>query len=234
MKLFKIGNDFQVELNKEWILMVPEFAELLKRDKGSEGDYRGDKKLKARRELTFIYFDLDFSSPLREWDEFERREESMRYAGLKESNLDEAVMNAHRTYARLLENSSRSLRTYHAVIKSLDQLDNYFKTVDFVERDKKGEMVHDPKGYLSNLKTLDSAYDSVDKFRKRVEDELTDGGGIRGKASLGGKEGKREKGWAEEKPNEMVIESTERAPVTNFKDLAEMLSSIGDDKEEED
>lgn len=229
MKLFKIGPDYQVDLNKEWILMVPAFAALIKRDKGSEGDYRGDKKLRTRKELTFIYFDLDFSSPLREWDPFERREEALKYALMKESDIDELVMAAHDEYKKLLLNSSRSLKTYNAVVKSLDQLDKYFEDIDFSLTDKKGELLHDPKAYLANLKTLEGAYDSVDKFRKRVDEELSDDGGIRGQASLGGKEGKRDKGWTEG-----YIAPAERAPQTNMKDLATMLSGMDEQENDED
>ena len=227
MKLFNIGPDYQVELNKEWILMIPEFATLLKRDKGSEGDYRGDKKLKARRELTFIYFDLDFASPLREWEAFDRRQEALRYAGLKESDVDGLLMEAHAVYKTLLDSASRSLRTYNAVVKSLDKLDEYFENIDFTSTDKKGELLHDTKAYLANLKTLKSAYDSVDDFRRRVEEELNDNGGIRGKASLGGKEGKREKSaWQE--GSKTVTEEGTKAPQTSVRmsSLASLLQEV--------
>jgi hypothetical protein len=231
MRLFKIGADFQVELDREWILLVPEFQELVRRDRGSEGDYRGDKKLKARKELTFIYFDCDFGSPLREWDEFERREEAMRYAGLKEKDLDAAVMSAHAQYTRMLDDSSRSLRTYKAVVKSLDQLDRYFESVDFTLQDKKGELIYDTKAYLANLKTLGDAYESVEKFKKRVDEELTDSGSIRGKASMGGKEGKRDKTWNE--TTGKAEENEERAPVTSMAEVGKLLNSLTREEEEE-
>ena len=141
MRLFTINESNQVELNKPWIMLVPEFAILLRRDKGSEGDYRGDKKLKATKELTFIYFDLDFTSPIREWEDYERRQEAMRYADLTEADLDDKVMEAHAQYDKMLLGSSRSLKTLKAVELSLDQLDNYFETIDFTLTDKKGELL---------------------------------------------------------------------------------------------
>ena len=197
MRLFTIDADYKVELNKEWIQLIPEFAELLRRDKGSEGDYRGDKKLKARKEFTFIYFDLDFTSPIREWEAFERREEAMRYAGLQEKDIDDKVMTAHRIYDKLLLGCSRSLKTLKAVEKSLDQLDEYFENIDFNEKDKKGELLHNAGQYLTNIEKLGKAYSAVEAFRKRVAEELKEGSSIRGAAILGRKEAQKRETWTE-------------------------------------
>jgi hypothetical protein len=221
MRLFTVREDYQVDLNKDWLYLIPEFAELIRRDKGSKGDYRGDRKLKARREFTFIYFDLDFTSPIREYGEWERREEAMKYADLKESDLDAAVMAAHAKYNELLNKSARSLKTLKAVEKSLDALDSYFEDVDFTKVDKKGELVHTPNQYLGNIERLDKAYTSIERFRKRVEEELKGDSSIRGTATLGGKEGKRVN-WEEVEPT-AIVDTAERVKPTNMKDLAAML-----------
>ena len=223
MRLFTIDVNYQVELNKEWILLIPEFATLLRRDKGSEGDYRGDKKLKAKREFTFIYFDLDFTSPIREWEDYDRREEAMKYAGLKESDLDGAVMDAHRAYDTLLLQSSRSLKTLRNVEHSLTALDDYFLNLDFNLLDKKGELVHNPGQYLTNLEKLGKAFSAVDAFKKRVQEELKGDAGIRGQSTLGRKEGTARGEWKE----------STVAPITkqvSFEDIGRLLQ---DDDEEE-
>lgn len=231
MRLFTLENDAQVELNKEWIMLIPEFADLLKRDKGSPGDYRGDKKLKAKRELTFIYFDLDFTSPIREWPEFERRQEAMRYAGLEEKDLDDKVMAAHAKYDELLLGSSRSLKTLRAVEKSLDALDTYFENLDFSATDKKGELVHNPNSYLLNLERLGKAYDSLDKFRKRVQEELKGEASIRGTATMGRKESGGMGEWKEALPDNIP-------PVApaggSFADIGRLLKEAEAAENEED
>ena len=216
MRLFTIDNNFQVELNKEWIALIPEFNVLLKRDKGSEGDYRGDKKLKARREFTFIYFDLDFTSPIREWEEFERRQEAMKYAGLVEADMDDKLMEAHALYSRLLEGSSRSLKTLKAIEKSLDQLDDYFETIDFSERDKKGEPVHSANQYLTNLEKVGKSYTAVEQFKKRVAEELKGDAGIRGQNTLGRKESTKRDAWTEKTVTTEVIKTTSFADIANL------------------
>lgn len=227
MRLFTINESNQVELNKPWIMLVPEFATLLRRDKGSDGDYRGDKKLKATKELTFIYFDLDFTSPIREWEDYERRQEAMRYADLTEADLDDKVMEAHAQYDKMLLGSSRSLKTLKAVELSLDQLDNYFETIDFTLTDKKGELLHSAGQYLTNLEKLGKAYSAVEAFKKRVAEELKGDASIRGQNTLGRKEGTKREGWTEKKNTKPV--STQQ---TSFADIAKLLGDDEDDNTE--
>lgn len=228
MRLFIVEED-GVELNKEWMFLIPEFATLIRRDKGSKGDYRGEKKLKARKEFTFIYFDLDFTSPIRDWEDFERREEAMKYAELTEADLDEEVMAAHSKYNELLLKAARSLRTLRSVKKSLDALDKYYEDIDFSEVDKKGELKHDMSSYLNNIPKLAKAYDAVEQFEKRVMDELKGEESIRGKNTLGGKEGKRtDNNW-----NEGAAQPAERIPSTNMKDLAQILAMEKDEEDED-
>jgi len=225
MRLFLLDSNYQVELNKEWIMLIPEFAALLKRDKGSKGDYRGDLKLKTRKELTFIYFDLDFTSPIREWPDFERREEAMRFAGLSEADLDGPVMEAHVMYNKLLLQSSRSLKTLRSIEKSLDAMDTYFEDIDFSKEDKKGELVHDPAKYILNLQRIGAAYDSVDKFRKRVQEELKGEASIRGTATLGRKETAGMGEWKEQ--TEAPV-----ATAINFSKIGSLLRGAVEEEED--
>jgi hypothetical protein len=234
MKLFTITENFEVELNKEWIYLIPEFAALMRRDKrgGTKGDARGDKKLRARKEFKFIYFDLDFSSPIRDYPDYERRQEALKYAELIEKDLDDLVMEAHACYNNLMLNATRSLKTLRAVKKSLDALDNYFEDLDFTKVDKKGELLHNPNSYLVNLERLDKAYTSVEKFEKRVIDELKNTGSIRGTATLGEMEGKR-KDWSEAVSRKSEdTDMSERIEPTSMMDLAKIIHGVVKDGEE--
>ena len=226
MRLFTINDTNQVELNKPWVMLVPEFANLLRRDKGSDGDYRGDKKLKAIKELTFIYFDLDFTSPIREWEEFERRQEAMRYADLTEADIDDKVMEAHAQYDAMLLGSSRSLKTLKAVEVSLDQLDRYFEEIDFQATDKKGELLHSASQYLTNLEKLGKAYSAVEAFKKRVAEELKGDASIRGQNTLGRKESAKREGWSERAGTKPISPQQ-----INFGDIAKLLDEDNDEAE---
>lgn len=221
-KLLKINEETNlIDLNKEWLLLIPAFANLIKRDKGSEGDYRGDKKLKARREISWIWFMLDFSSPLFEWDKLKAREEAMRWCDLTEKDIDDVVMTAYEEYQKLLNASSRSLRTLTAAMLSLDKFDEYFETMNFTDRDKKGELLNDPQKYLGNLQKLDSAYAALDKFKARVSEELRQAPSIRGSAELGSREMGRGKTSFHERGNP----NAEESDIQNIDDAEEESNS---------
>jgi hypothetical protein len=234
MKLFTFNDLNELELNKPWIHLIPEFKALLVRDKGSKGDYRGDLKLKAKKEFTYLYFSLDFSSPFKHLDEFERRTQSMQAAGLTETDMDEALQSAYRRYDEMLLNSSRSLKTLRSLKKGLDALDEYYETINFNETDGKGALKHSPNSFINNVKQIGPAYDAVEKFEKRVEEELSGNSGIRGQATLGGKEGKRENSWKEGKPKETESTTTTSKVVqTDFSSIAALLKDSGETLTEE-
>lgn len=211
MRLFTISELYEVELNKEWIMMVPEFATLIRRDKGSQGDYRGDKKLKARKELAYLYFCLDFTSPLREWDEESRCLEALRYTGLSAEDIDDKVQEAWEVYEQLLLMAAPSLKTLISIRKGRAKLDLYFEEVDFDKRDKLGKVLYTPKDYMDNITKLSTMDRAIREYEKQVEAELKADTGIRGKATLGGKEGKRraDKVWREGGPPEDDLDSPE-------------------------
>jgi uncharacterized protein YbjQ (UPF0145 family) len=175
--------------------MVPEFRELLTRDKRSKGDYRGDKKLKAIAEFTFIFFYTDFSSPIRDYADDERQKESLYYAGLTEDQLDDKVWAAQRKYHQVQLESSRPLRTLKALYKGMDAMDEYFEDIDFKRIDKQGKLLNDPSAFVNNAAKLRKMYQEIREFEKMVEDDMKQAvAGIRGpNSSLGDKEGQPSK-----------------------------------------
>lgn len=188
LELFVIAEDGLVDLNKIWIQLIPEFKKVYARDKGSEGDYDGRKKLKARKEFTYIYFHSSFLSPLLDYDEEEKHIESLRYAMLE--RVDDAVLQADMEYKRITIKGTRSLRTYKSLLKTLDAYDDYFETLDFTKTDKRsGMLVNNPDSVGKSIERLNKVYDAVENFKKRVDVEMRTGGmGIRGSAELGDNE----------------------------------------------
>lgn len=190
MRLFEIDIETgTVALNKPWIMLIPEFKVLLERDKGSKGDYRGDKKLKAKKEFTYIYFLTDFASPLTDWEETEKRKEALHYAELTEADIDDKVIAANEHYDKMQLKGAPSLKTYRALLKSRNAMDKYYEDLDMTKTDKQGKLLNDPATVVNSAKKLDEFYTTIENFRKRVEQELKDTStGIRGTASLGDQE----------------------------------------------
>jgi hypothetical protein len=189
MELFVITPTHEVELNKEWMQLIPEFKNLLAADKGSKGDADGRKKLKARKQFAYIYFMVDFKSPIFSWELSERHEEAIRYTDLTEMDVNlPLVRRAYEEYQKLQYKAARSLKTLENAYKALDSLDNYLGGIDFKEKDKQGKLLHNPKEVGSNISQLNKMFDELDKFEKRVHEQLKESTTIRGQATLGDKE----------------------------------------------
>lgn len=203
MKLLTINPDsLEVELNKEWIFLVPDFAALFKRDKGSEGDYRGDKKQKARKEITFIYYMEDFASPLRDWDPNLKWKEALKFASRTEADIDELVTKAQNWYHSFVRECAPSLRTLDALYAGREELNRYFREVNFKETDKLGKSKYTAKEYIGNIKDLPAMNRAIKEYERQVDEELRESTGIRGKSILGTMEGQRKAGWDEGGPPE--------------------------------
>lgn len=201
MKLLVIDpNTQEIELNKEWLFLVPEFATLLRRDKGSPRDYRGDKKLKARKEFTFIYFMEDFASPIREWEAGDKRVEALRCSSLTEGEIDKEVQEAQVFFRNYLRKCARSLRTLDSLWLGMEALDKWFAEIDFDKTDSLKRAKYTAKEYIDNVKSLPKMNTAIKEYEKMVEEELKENTGIRGKNQLGLTEGQRVAVWDEGGP----------------------------------
>ena len=227
INLFTITETYEVELNKEWILLHPAFAAILKADKGSPGDSEGRKKLKARKQLAYIYFMVDFRSPIYSYDDAKKKFEALRYVGLDDIEVESPMIDeALREYEAMQLEQARSIKTLQAAKKGMNALDDYMNNIDFDARDKQGKLVNSPKEFVANLKELNKAYDEIDKFEKRVYKDLQENNAtIRGTAELGDKERiKKEKSTTWEEGTDEIVSGAHNPATGNFGDLSVMLS----------
>lgn len=201
MRLFEIDETHNVRPNKVWIDLIPEFSAILRRDKGSKGDSQGRAKLRSRKELAYIYFLCDFGSPLRDWLPDEKRKEALYYAGLQAEEIDDVLNAAIAKYNELQNRAARSLRTFQAMNKGLDQLDAYLEAINFSDVDRKGELRHDPSKIGALMERMTGLYQKRRDFEKFVEDDLkANPEAIQGNRTLGDQEankGIKVKEWSE-------------------------------------
>lgn len=224
MVLFEIDRDTtQVRINKPWMLLVPEFAVLIKRDKGESYKVNGKSvRLHVRymKEFTFIYFYTDFGSPIYDYEDSERLKEAMYYSGIKtEEDLDDKVWAAVTRYEYMMVKGARSLRTYKALLKTMDAMDLYLETINFAAKTKTGELVNSPDKIASTVEKMDKMHTSIENFRKRVDNELKQQGTIRGAATLGDNEDKRTN-WSE---SDIAAQSGEKAGGSHTRTMEELL-----------
>ena len=208
-------------VNKPWLSLIPEFQDLFRLNGGKVSYERSNGK----KYIAYIYFMLDFSSPLREWEEEKRKAEALRYTNLTEQDIKQPRVKAALEYYEMLQTSvCRALRSYKAAQKGLDKMDEYFENIDFTQTDKQGKLLYTPNQYIDNIAKTNKAYDELEKLAKRVDTELTQSTGIRGQAELGERELMRSRGVAEAGEQDWN-ESTPNAdsPIT-FVELGDILS----------
>lgn len=190
IRLFQVSENMELQLNKEWILMIKEFAEILKRDRGGPGDTQGRRKLKAIKQLSYVYLMEDFLSPYREEDDYNRHMAALKETGLNEVDIDEKVLDARDKYRTLQESNAPSLKTLKTVKESREKLEDYFREIDLTRTNVRGEPVFNTKTYMDSIKQLPAMEDAILEYESKVFAQLTDTGGIRGSASKGFNEGR--------------------------------------------
>ena len=221
MKLFEVNEFGEAVVNKPWLSLIPEFQNLFRLPGGKISYERSEGK----KYIAFIYFTLDFSSPLREWEEDKKRIEALKYTGLTEQDIKQPRVKAAIEYYEMLQSSvCRALRSYKAAQKGLDKMDEYFENIDFTQTDKQGKLLYTPNQYIDNIAKTNKAYDELEKLAKRVDTELTQSTGIRGQAELGERELRRSRGMADEGEESWSENSPEADSPMKFVDLGDILN----------
>lgn len=247
-RLFIISNDYEIDLNKEWLHLIPEFSKVLHRRWLCEGDADGRKKIMAKRIFGYIYLMLDYASPLFTWEEDARRAEALRMMKLKAGDIDsDGVKDAYNWYVEYQDECLPTLKALRSMHAALRKMNTYLNDIDFDARDKQGKPLHTPGSITRAIKEMNAAYDAVATMERRVlEDLKKESNTIRGTATLGGREGKRKKEWAEgtgpmqteiQKSLDTAIEEGKNLvpidSIPTFKQVGEYLKDITKDQEDD-
>ena len=169
----EITDDLQAIPAAELVL-IDEFKALIKRAKGTrgtKGDYRGDKKLRASRELAYIWHNLSHDSPYANYH-FEIREERVRKDVFNDSpewEPDELIDAAMAKYKELT--NTPAVEMLNAGVRAAQKLTKFLDEVDLMTTDKHGKAVHSAKDLVTNLGNLGKVIDGLNKLREQVENE---------------------------------------------------------------
>lgn len=225
IELFELDSEtHMVDLNKVWISTIKEFKVILRRDKGSDGDIDGRRKLQAQKEFTFIYHFCDFKSKFREYSEVDKLSECLRNADLPvdlDIYKDDGLLIAIERYKKfqntatlkLLNELREGLHTAHKVVRKIRlSLENKLDTIEFEDmveddEDSKKKKI-DPVLTITNKLTalmqitnqIPAALTSINALEDKVKKELGDDNTIRGDLQKGSREDKTFK-KAQEQPN---------------------------------
>lgn len=199
-RLFVMDNDGELDLNKEWLHMIPEFSIILHRVWKCEGDADGRKKTMQKKIFKYIWLTIDYASPLFTWQKDARCLEAMAQQNLKSGDIEHPTIVAAIEYYEYLQSESvPELKALKGMYASLDKMNEFLEHIDFKAEDKQGKPKYTPSTVTRAIKDINMAYDAIATMEHRVTERLKKEGGntIRGTATLGGMEGKRKKEWAE-------------------------------------
>lgn len=177
----------RVELNMPEILLVKEFAELVKYDRNiCKEDPKGLKCLKAFREFTYIWLALDWKSPYADFPEQERHQEALTDSQLTEEEFNDPVFRAACRKYRAIQESNRSIKMLQAAQNTVDNFIDYFNTiVDLSERDANGKPVFKTKDIIQEVSSLSKVHEELKALENEVKRDLSEESNIRGGAVNG-------------------------------------------------
>lgn len=137
------------------ILLVKEFAKLWEPERNKcKEDKKGEQRIRAYKEFTYIYLVLDFKSPYFKYLEKDKHEAALADSGLDEKDLkDEDFLAAYHKYQEMQEADPilSLIRTaYHTIYKMRVHLDN----IDFSEVDADGKPIYKPKDVIGDLTSI--------------------------------------------------------------------------------
>lgn len=184
MKIFSI-EDFNPIPTEEFFL-IEEFKELftIKYNMNDKDDKTGRLRNRGSSEARLIYFLCDHKSEFSKYSAEERKIESLTAAGLPEDyKFSDKLNSAIDRYNKL--SNSRILRLLTSANHAVDQLTEYFKSVDYKQTDAEGKFLYDPKDVISNVSKLGTVIEGISKLEEAVRKEEGEESSTRGSAEKG-------------------------------------------------
>lgn len=216
--LFIVEEDNTIKINKVEVRLIPEYRELLVRDKGSPGDVGNRKKLKALKEFLFIYMYLHPASLYRDLPDKDRFEKAKNLADLPSDwKMDKEVQAACERFKEDLQMSAlhysyvNANRGVYGIGQDLAFLNNRRDTLrkniefntDKLNNTEKDEdrlilykqieydtnMLLDTGNKIMNLTNgLPNAFKTVEDLKKKLAEEGGNTNEIYGGGTLGNRE----------------------------------------------
>ena len=166
-------------------MFYKEFAAIYDLDRNKcMKDPSGKKRIQANKEFKYLWLAEDFKSDYQELSEEDRINTALDDAQLKRSDLDTPEMNALILKYRKLQ-TTRIMKLLKSGYIMVDNLQEFFTTVNFKEKDDNGKLVHSAKEAMANLASLGKTVYGLDALEYQVKKQMEADKGIRGDASPG-------------------------------------------------
>lgn len=176
----------EVEVNQPDIFLIREFEALWDPERNKcKKDPTGKLRLRAFRELKYIYLMINWKSPYSDYANAERHAECLKDAQITEEEwADPVFREACRKYKEL-QNSSRSLKLIKSAQGVVDKVSDYFDTLDLYERKDDGTPIYKVKEIMSAMQDVAKIVESLKTLEFMYKKEQEAESEVRGDAAVG-------------------------------------------------
>lgn len=159
---------FGVAISPEASLLKP-FKNLIKRDQGSKGDTQARKKLRAMKELAYIFFYTDtYESSFAKMDKEMRHDELIAFLEIdNDPREDPVVQEAIELYSKLTKTKFEEL--LESAYLAIDQIQQYFEGFDVEATDDDGKPLFKIMDLVNTLGKMGTVVEQVDKLMEQVQ-----------------------------------------------------------------
>lgn len=184
MELLVYDHEKHIAVVHPTLRTIEEFNKIIRRDRGSKGDAQGRIKLKACKELAYVYHMVRHDSPYVAYDEELRSKKIIEDVFKDEPDWkpDKVVNDAIAKYEELYE--TPMVRLLKSSLGAIEKMSQYFDDIDFSKTDKKGGLLYAPKDVITAMSKLGDMVKTVGDLKKQVEQELSGAGEVRGGVKL--------------------------------------------------
>jgi hypothetical protein len=168
------------------ILLVKEFAKLWEPERNKcKEDKKGEQRIRAFKELTYIYLVLDFKSPYFKYLERDKHEAALADSGLKEEDLSDAdFLNAYHKYQELQE-ADPILALIKTAYKTIYKMRVHLDQIDFSEVDADGRPLYKPKDVIADLTSISKIRTELQTLEELHKTNQEAAAQVRGQVALG-------------------------------------------------
>lgn len=168
------------------ILLVKEFAKLWEPERNKcKEDKKGEKRIRAYKEFTYIYLVLDFKSPYFKYLEKDKHEAALMDSGLTEDDLkDEDFLAAFRKYREIIE-TDPYLRLLKSAYRHLHKMEVELDSIDYSERDADGKPIYKMGDQMKNFGEIGKQYTVLKVLEEQYKTGQEAEAKVRGDVPLG-------------------------------------------------
>ncbi len=189
MNIFLYDNaNHKLMLNEPEILLIKEFSKLMDNDRNKcKEDPKGNQKLRAFREFTYIYLMIDWQSHYAQFSEQDRDIAARQDASITDKEFNDPDFRAACRKYREIQESDLSIKLIKAGINKVYDLIDYFNHgSDLAERDEvTGKPIFKAKDIMAEMSSVSKVLDELEDLEARAKKKQKAASGLRAGAVEG-------------------------------------------------